>query len=213
MHEYIKFRNQKPSEYFDDQQNIDLFSQILQGCAYIHQQGLIHRDLKPSNIFLSRPATVPEHRHHHHRRRRTASSSSWNGMTDTVDCKCCSEAMVPKIGDFGLAASVLHGEDEEDQEISLDDQDENDLASTFESQQSSSSNSVIELFTVSHQQRHHQQRHHKSGGSNSTLDSIPSLHTANSFGNKERPRFRRSRTSGVGTRTVSAVYIATRNVV
>ncbi|OAC99405.1 hypothetical protein MUCCIDRAFT_121037, partial [Mucor lusitanicus CBS 277.49] len=53
LHEYLKFRNQSPSEYFDDQQNVDLFSQILQGCAYIHQQGLIHRDLKPSNIFLS----------------------------------------------------------------------------------------------------------------------------------------------------------------
>lgn len=198
MHEYIKFRNQNPSEYFDDQQNIDLFGQILQGCAYIHQQGLIHRDLKPSNIFLSRPAAVPEHRYH----RRTAGSG--NSLPDTMDCKCCSEVMIPKIGDFGLAASVLHGEDDEDDTI--DEEDENYLSSTFESQQSNSGSSVIELFTTSHShshRHHHHHHHHKNGGSSSNSDSILSLHAANSFKNKGRPRLRRNRTSGVGTRTVS----------
>uniref|UniRef100_A0A4W5N4H2 Protein kinase domain-containing protein n=1 Tax=Hucho hucho TaxID=62062 RepID=A0A4W5N4H2_9TELE len=28
------------------------FREILDGLAYIHQQGMIHRDLKPVNIFL-----------------------------------------------------------------------------------------------------------------------------------------------------------------
>ncbi|KAL9548822.1 hypothetical protein MBANPS3_005497 [Mucor bainieri] len=202
LHEYLKFRNQNPSEYFDDQQNIDLFSQILQGCAYIHQQGLIHRDLKPSNIFLSRPATVPEHRN----RRRTAGNSSGTSLSETtMDCKCCSEALIPKIGDFGLAASVLHAEDEED-EVLDEEEDEHYLASTFESQHSNSSSSIIELFAASHPHSH-QHRHHRSkhDASSSNSDSILSLHAAHSFNkNKERPRLRRNRTSGVGTRTYAA---------
>ncbi|KAL0079287.1 kinase-like domain-containing protein, partial [Phycomyces blakesleeanus] len=56
LHEYIRFRNKKYSETNRDQtdsgRNIEIFSQILEGAAYIHGQGLIHRDLKPSNIFL-----------------------------------------------------------------------------------------------------------------------------------------------------------------
>ncbi|GAN06421.1 EIF2 alpha kinase Hri2 [Mucor ambiguus] len=202
LHEYLKFRNQTPSEYFDDQQNIDLFSQILQGCAYIHQQGLIHRDLKPSNIFLSRPATVPEHRN----RRRTPGNSSGASLSDTVmDCKCCSEALIPKIGDFGLAASVLHAEDEEE-EVLDDEEDEHYLVSTFESQRSnSSSSSIIELFAASHPHSHRHRRHFsKDDASSSNSDSILSLHAAHSFKNKERPRLRRNRTSGVGTRTYAA---------
>lgn len=201
LHEYLKFRNQNPSEYFDDQQNIDLFSQILQGCAYIHQQGLIHRDLKPSNIFLSRPATVPEHRN----RRRTAGNSSGTSLSDTtMDCKCCNEALIPKIGDFGLAASVLHAEDE-DEDVLDDEEDEHYLASTFESQHSNSSSSIIELFAASHPHSH-KHRHHRSkhDASSSNSDSVLSLHTALSFKNKERPRLRRNRTSGVGTRTYAA---------
>lgn len=200
MHEYLKFRNQNPSEYFDDQQNIDLFSQILQGCAYIHQQGLIHRDLKPSNIFLSRPATVPEHRN----RRRAAGGSGTSLNDAALDCKCCSEALIPKIGDFGLAASVLHAEDEDDEV--MDDEDEHCLASTFESQHSNSSSSIIELFAASHPRshRHHYHRYSsKHDASSSNSDSFLSLHAASSFKSKERPRLRRNRTSGVGTRTVS----------
>ncbi|KAL0074206.1 kinase-like domain-containing protein [Phycomyces blakesleeanus] len=75
LFDYIKTRNQEGStDAIDCHKNILLFSQILQGAAYIHDRGLIHRDLKPSNIFLS---------------------------------SICSEDWVPKIGDFGLAATVL----------------------------------------------------------------------------------------------------------
>ncbi|KAG2211589.1 hypothetical protein INT47_008685, partial [Mucor saturninus] len=84
LHEYLKFRNQEG--FFSEQQNIELFGQILEGAAYIHQEGLIHRDLKPSNIFLSKRHKSRDDNH---------------------------EPMVPKIGDFGLAANVLDEDDED----------------------------------------------------------------------------------------------------
>lgn len=135
MHEYLKIRNQE--NYFNEQQNIDLFCQILEGAAYIHQEGLIHRDLKPSNIFLSK-------RHK---------------IRDDI------EPIVPKIGDFGLAANVLHGYEED---LYMD-------GTSFNTNLSSSSTSVP---------------HH---------NSVESLLSSQS----SRPRLTRSRTSGVGTRTVS----------
>lgn len=148
MHEYLKFRNQEG--YFSEQQNIELFGQILEGAAYIHQEGLIHRDLKPSNIFLSK-------RH---------KSRDENN-----------EPMVPKIGDFGLAANVLHGDEDAEDEIYLD-------ASSFESQ-SSSSNDLLHTASFSSSVTHH-----------NSVESLLSSQTS-------RPRLTRSRTSGVGTRTVS----------
>ncbi|KAI9596054.1 kinase-like domain-containing protein [Syncephalis fuscata] len=39
-------------EGVDDSEAWRLFRQILEGLAYIHNEGMIHRDLKPSNIFL-----------------------------------------------------------------------------------------------------------------------------------------------------------------
>ncbi|KAI9475740.1 MAG: kinase-like domain-containing protein, partial [Benjaminiella poitrasii] len=88
LHDYIRFRNKQYAEdesssVVDTRRNIEIFAQILEGTAYIHDQGLIHRDLKPSNIFLSMP----------------------NGSAYVND------AWVPKIGDFGLAAEVIDDEE------------------------------------------------------------------------------------------------------
>ncbi|GAA5804158.1 hypothetical protein HPULCUR_009644 [Helicostylum pulchrum] len=111
LHDYIKFRNKQfaennPSNFAMDRthknRNIEIFSQILQGTAYIHDQGLIHRDLKPSNIFLSIP-NVP---HDNSKKRRSS-----NAFLDTVTEKNWQEAWVPKIGDFGLAAEVMDESD------------------------------------------------------------------------------------------------------
>jgi serine/threonine protein kinase len=190
LHEFIKFRNQNPKEYFDDQQNIDLFTQILKGTAYIHQQGLIHRDLKPSNIFLSRPVSTTPMRHNSNQR---------------------GEVLIPKIGDFGLAANVFHDSDQENDLLTNDDEEEEEedsyLASTFES-----TDSVIELFAASaspssNSSRYHHHHYHKQPSS-SHSDSVLSLYTASAIQKKhqqdqKRPRMRRNQTSGVGTRTVS----------
>lgn len=183
MHEFIKIRNQNSKEYFDDQQNIDLFTQILEGAAYIHQQGLIHGDLKPSNIFLSRPASTTT-RHN-------------------TECNDCCEALIPKIGDFGLAANALHDSDQEDHILTDEDnEDDSYLASTFES-----NSSVIELFAASTSPSSASSRHlHlNKRGSSSHSDSILSLYTASTIKQQrqKRPRMRRNQTSGVGTRTVS----------
>lgn len=38
---------------FEDQERLwRLFTEVVEGLAHIHQQGMIHRDLKPVNIFL-----------------------------------------------------------------------------------------------------------------------------------------------------------------
>lgn len=69
LHDFIKFRNQQcfqdnenGYDAVDPQRNIDIFTQILEGAAYIHEQGVMHRDLKPTNIFLSMPASLNESR-------------------------------------------------------------------------------------------------------------------------------------------------------
>lgn len=85
LHDFIAFRNKQYAEnpgqdVVDPHRNIEIFSQILEGAAYIHEQGLIHRDLKPSNIFLSMPH---EHHHNHHHHRDSKSSPSLRPPTDT----------------------------------------------------------------------------------------------------------------------------------
>lgn len=36
----------------DREENYNIMSQIVDGVASIHEQGMLHRDLKPQNIFL-----------------------------------------------------------------------------------------------------------------------------------------------------------------
>lgn len=38
--------------YEDESRLWRLFREIVEGMAYVHEQGMIHRDLKPENIFL-----------------------------------------------------------------------------------------------------------------------------------------------------------------
>ncbi|KAJ8654459.1 hypothetical protein O0I10_009900 [Lichtheimia ornata] len=116
LHDYIKYRNRK-KQPIDSARNIEIFKGLLEGAAYIHEQGLVHRDLKPSNIFLGMPEFTC-HRQRHHWRSSSSSSSSddhYHGFSfDSVrtkegklrDCMW-DEKWVPKIGDFGLAAAVM----------------------------------------------------------------------------------------------------------
>ncbi|KAI9264309.1 kinase-like domain-containing protein [Phascolomyces articulosus] len=74
LHDYIKFRNQHGQ--VDPQRNIEIFTQILEGVACIHGQGVIHRDLKPTNIFLSMPASAMDYPH-----RKSSQASSMRTTT------------------------------------------------------------------------------------------------------------------------------------
>lgn len=191
LHEYLKYRNQNRDAYFDEQQNIELFVQILEGAAYIHQEGLIHRDLKPSNIFLSRPANnLLDYRSRHSRHHCDCKN---NNSTACGNNNSSAEIMVPKIGDFGLAASVLpNGED--------DLYSTERLSSTLDSEHSSH-DSVIELFTTA-------AASFSSSSSLANKDSLESdiqfLTTRRKSDHSSRQRTRKNITSGVGTRTYAA---------
>ncbi|KAL7314651.1 hypothetical protein PS15m_006194 [Mucor circinelloides] len=126
LHDYIRFRNKQYSEeadvdIVDTRRNIEIFAQILEGTAYIHDQGLIHRDLKPSNIFLSMPSTSTYFSDVDGKRRRRRASSAGGSLESSSttanlsthsipnDCNInmWEECWVPKIGDFGLAAEAM----------------------------------------------------------------------------------------------------------
>ncbi|RCH95994.1 Eukaryotic translation initiation factor 2-alpha kinase, partial [Rhizopus stolonifer] len=108
LHDYIRFRNKQYADddslTIDAKRNLEIFSQILQGTAYIHQQGLIHRDLKPSNIFLFAMDK---------RMRKQSFESSCSVSPDSAfesdleSIPLWEGCWVPKIGDFGLAAEAM----------------------------------------------------------------------------------------------------------
>ncbi|KAI8146326.1 kinase-like domain-containing protein [Fennellomyces sp. T-0311] len=116
LHDYIKHRNDTSPARVNKERNIEIFTQILEGTAYIHSQGLIHRDLKPSNIFLAMPmnsdyisngghrrsvSTSTERNYHHHHH-----SFSYDSVLKENGAlrDCMWDEVYPKIGDFGLAA-------------------------------------------------------------------------------------------------------------
>ncbi|KAI7883140.1 kinase-like protein [Lichtheimia hyalospora FSU 10163] len=107
LHDYIKLRNQKSTcDLLDSERNLEIFSQILEGAAYIHEQGIIHRDLKPTNIFLSMPASFHEQRKGRRRSRANSLASVSSPHLDNDPVPVWDEQpWVPKIGDFGLAAA------------------------------------------------------------------------------------------------------------
>ena len=50
---YSKIQKQKEvNDYFNEEQILNWFVQILLGLNYIHKNGIIHRDIKPQNIFI-----------------------------------------------------------------------------------------------------------------------------------------------------------------
>ncbi|KAI9484717.1 kinase-like domain-containing protein [Zychaea mexicana] len=121
LYDYIKHRNDTGTSV-DKERNIELFTQILEGAAYIHASGLIHRDLKPSNIFLTMTTTNEYHNSNGRRHWRSSSSSlnntrmhhqhsfsydSVRGEDGTLRDCMWNEVWIPKLGDFGLAAAVM----------------------------------------------------------------------------------------------------------
>ncbi|ORY96927.1 kinase-like domain-containing protein [Syncephalastrum racemosum] len=185
LHDYIKFRNRRFAEtgqQVDCARNIEIFTQILQGAAYIHEQGLIHRDLKPSNIFLGMPEC------HIRRRERRASTAHEHGFSyDSVlsagalrECMW-EEAWVPKIGDFGLAATVARTTTTADPSLPHSFSSDQLPTSSFTDHTSSS---LLSLSTSSHCRR-------------SSTSSTNGSHFA-------RPKLHRTLTSGIGTRTYAS---------
>ncbi|KAI8977225.1 hypothetical protein BDF20DRAFT_913581 [Mycotypha africana] len=243
LHDYIRFRNKQYAEdgdlsVVDSRRNIEIFAQILEGTAYIHDQGLIHRDLKPSNIFLTLPSGSTYVNDVDGKRRRRVSnvglSQQTNNPTPTASMTLGSaaspnpnsallavfdnnnsnnsiftmwnESLVPKIGDFGLAAEAIHEEGSGDTVL---------VPTPISSTPPSPKISPISTSAASN-------------SSNSTLAEVvtsPGSMTSMSFSNTsgvqaesattsaatvriknkpKRPKAQRMRTVGVGTRTYAS---------
>ncbi|CAE8646648.1 unnamed protein product, partial [Polarella glacialis] len=88
-----------------------LFGQLLEGLAYIHEQGIIHKDLKPDNLLLTIPVPSSDSRFV-----RLLDIEGWPQLASRGDAKAGEAAagatflemlrrvgMVAKIGDFNSA--------------------------------------------------------------------------------------------------------------
>ncbi|CAO3656843.1 unnamed protein product [Mucor hiemalis] len=213
LHDYIKFRNKQQNENdknsdetkVDTERNIEIFSQILEGTAYIHEQGLIHRDLKPSNIFLSMPNAFSYVNSADGRRKRASSAggclessgysssgtsyrSSYDAVVTENGLRECmwEESWVPKIGDFGLAAEAIE-EGENGESILLP----TPISSTPPSPKFPQAPSTTDDNSES------------LGFDGGSLEKTSAPATPAISGRPKRPKPRRTRTVGVGTRTVS----------
>ncbi len=59
--DWIRERNSKvPEKHYEERIKpaLEIFEQIVQGLAHVHEKGIIHRDLKPANIFASKDGKV-----------------------------------------------------------------------------------------------------------------------------------------------------------
>ncbi|KAF2196162.1 kinase-like protein [Delitschia confertaspora ATCC 74209] len=79
--------------------SLEILSKIHEGVEYLHAQGVVHRDLKPANVFLSiSEAKIPP-----------------AGSVELATCRSCPDSrkpfglhINPRIGDFGLVATLSH---------------------------------------------------------------------------------------------------------
>lgn len=198
LHGYIKYRNRRCKETgerrVDSARNIEIFAQILEGTAYIHEQALIHRDLKPSNIFLAMPTGGDGYRRQHQRR----FSNHWqeHGFSyDSVltagtlrDCMW-DENWVPKIGDFGLASTILDDDKVVDQ-------------CYYPTTVFSTSGSASSCVAADQQSSMFFLSSSSSSSQHCRQESTNSLSSSGGYF-KPRPKLKRMPTTGVGTRTVS----------
>ncbi|KAK6374933.1 hypothetical protein LTR64_003049 [Lithohypha guttulata] len=94
-------KNSEPRHCFHLLPALRLFLSILSGLQYIHSCGFVHRDMKPSNIFLSQLDIS-----------KPIAFAIEQGYVDVGSCPSCSHQqprfLNPRIGDFGLVASLEH---------------------------------------------------------------------------------------------------------
>ncbi|CAO3651471.1 unnamed protein product [Cunninghamella blakesleeana] len=201
LHDYIEVRN-RDYGVVDPQRNISLFTQILLGTAYIHEQGLIHRDLKPSNIFLTLPSHMNLHDIHFHQKKKIEGyeqkvkeikdlddEENINGHEIEEDeededgedeerylspSHILWEECIPKIGDFGLAAQLI---------------DEDAFTSPSSTNTTTNNNSS-----------------NKSNGNHPSHSAVssPTLKDVVKSSRKKLVPLRRTHTIGVGTRTYAS---------
>lgn len=212
MHDFIKFRNQQcfqdnedGYDAVDPQRNIDIFAQILEGAAYIHEQGVMHRDLKPTNIFLSMPSSLNEARRSSQSNRRHGRSRANSLATSSGPRSHGSISSSNSSSNHGMlsSSSLAH-----DHSFSFDSVHTPDglrqcmwdepwvpkigdfgLAAASEEDQDLSSSPFVE-------------EEHQSACENNNSSKEVSENTTP----RRRPSVRRMRTGGVGTRTVSSFH-------
>jgi translation initiation factor 2-alpha kinase 1 len=201
LQDYIRHRNRFYTEtgccvgQEDCRKNIEIFSQILEGVSYIHEKGLIHRDLKPSNIFLGESSDRSRRRRSQswsHRRSSKddssfSSSSDSTSSTDWFKRHLLEGDWVPKIGDFGLVASMSGTEGEAMVSASSP---LSDSVSEFGSSFGTAGQSLREIA-------------HSIGSYKSASSSFKSDSYLSASRKPSRPKYHTSRTSPVGTITVS----------
>jgi translation initiation factor 2-alpha kinase 1 len=207
LQDYIRYRNRHYTETGccideeDCRKNIEIFSQILDGVAYIHEKGLIHRDLKPGNIFLGESSERSRHRRsqswsHHRTSKDDSSISSSSDSTSSADWfkrHLLEGDWVPKIGDFGLVAHMTGTDGEAMVSASSP---LSDSVSEFGSSFGTAGQNLREMA--------HSIGSFKGGSSFKSTSSFKSDGYSPASRRPSRPKYHTSRTSPVGTITYAS---------